>query len=136
MLRLCIGLRDMLLVSLLNLATLPLAAVLSQPTSRGTASDLYSRSGILSLWLLCVNNTLLDIACETEEGLLHVDVALGRNLHEWDSKLVRKCLTLLGGNGALLFPIALVAYEDLVHTFSCVLLDIREPSSDVYSPVC
>jgi hypothetical protein len=39
---------------------------------------------------------------------------------------------LLGGDGALLFPVAFVADEDFVHAFCCVLLDVGEPGADVY----
>jgi hypothetical protein len=38
---------------------------------------------------------------------------------------------LLGGDCALLFPVTLVANEDLVDAFGRMLLDVREPGADV-----
>lgn len=130
MLRLCVGLREMRLVPR-SLLLLPLAAVLPQSTSSCAASNLHARTGVLRLRCLGVYNALLDVAREAEEGLLNVDVAFGRDLHEWYSKLVGKCLALLSRDSALLFPITFVANQDLVDAFSCMLLDVREPRSDV-----
>jgi hypothetical protein len=38
---------------------------------------------------------------------------------------------LLGGDCALLFPITLVANQNLVDAFGRMLLDVREPGADV-----
>ncbi|KAI6751549.1 hypothetical protein HG531_006245 [Fusarium graminearum] len=42
-------------------------------------------------------------------SLVDVDVALGGDLEERDAQLVGEGLALLGGNDALLLPVALVA---------------------------
>ena len=83
------------------------------------------------LRLLGVDDTLLDVACKAEEGLLDVDVRFGADFHEWDAKLVGKCLALFGRDRALLFPVALVADKDFVDAFGCVLLNVGEPCADV-----
>jgi len=38
---------------------------------------------------------------------------------------------LLGADGALFFPVAFVADEDLVDAFGGVLFDVGEPGADV-----
>jgi hypothetical protein len=45
-------------------------------------------------------------------------------------------LTLLCGDGALLFPITLVANEDLVDALGGMLLDIGKPSPDIWNVMC
>lgn len=84
-----------------------------------------------ALLLLRVYQALLDVRREAVECLVDVNVALGRNLEERDAELIGEGLPLLGGDGALLFPIALVANEDLVHAFGSMLLDVGEPGTDV-----
>ena len=83
------------------------------------------------LRLLGVDDALLDVACKAEEGLLDVDVRFRANLHEGNAELVGKGLTLLGRNGALLFPVTLVANQDLVDALGRVLLNVGEPCADV-----
>jgi hypothetical protein len=78
-----------------------------------------------------VNKPGFDIRRERVKGLVDVDVALRRDLEEWDTELVRKRLSLLCGNSALLFPVALVADEDLVDALGGVLLYVGEPCADV-----
>ncbi len=78
-----------------------------------------------------VDDALLDVAGEAEEGLLDVDVALRRDLHERYAQLVRQRLPLLGRDGALLLPVAIVAYDDLVDALGRVLLYVGEPGPDV-----
>jgi hypothetical protein len=78
-----------------------------------------------------VNKALLDIACEAVKCLIDVNVALSRDLEEGDAELVSKRLALFCRDGALFFPVALVADEDLVDTFGGVLLDVGEPCADV-----
>lgn len=108
-----------------------LAAVLAQ-AARGSSTRRHAHACLrLLLWLLGIHDALLDVAGKTVKGLFHVDVALGRNLHEGDSKLVCQRLSLLGRHGSLLFPIALVANQDLVDALGRVLLDVGEPCSDV-----
>ena len=79
-----------------------------------------------------VDEALLDIRGERVEGLVDVDVALGRDLEEGDAEFVGEGLALFCGDGALLFPVALVADEDLVDAFGGVLLDVGEPCADVW----
>lgn len=44
-------------------------------------------------------------------------------------------MALFCGDGALLFPVALVADEDLVDALGGVLLDVGEPCADVWGGV-
>ena len=81
--------------------------------------------------MLRVDDAFLDITREAEEGLLDVDIALGRDFHEGDAELVGQCLALFGGDGAFLLPVAFVADEDFVHAFGGVLFDVGEPGADV-----
>lgn len=83
------------------------------------------------LVLLVVDQALLDIRSEAIEGLVDVNVALGGDLEEWDSKLIGQSLSLLSSDDALLFPVTLVADQDLVDALGRVLLDVGEPRSDV-----
>ena len=111
-----------------------LATVLAQPTTSTTSSstNIHTTTLLVLLWrLLCIDDALLDIRRQAEKGLFHVDVAFGRDFHEGDAELVGQGLALLGGDGALLFPVAFVADEDFVHAFGGVLLDVGEPCSDV-----
>ena len=107
-----------------------LTAVLARAASWLTTVD--GDGGLLLLLrLLGVDDALLDVACKAEECLLDVDVRFRANLHEGNAELVGKGLTLLGRNGALLFPVTLVADQDLVDALGCVLLNIGEPCADV-----
>jgi len=64
-------------------------AVLAQPTSHPSrATNLHTRLLLLRLRLLRIDDPLLDVAREAEEGFLDIDVAFCRNLHEWDPELV------------------------------------------------
>jgi hypothetical protein len=78
-----------------------------------------------------INQPLLDVARQRVEGLVDIDVALSRDLQERDAEFVGEGLALFCGDGALLFPVALVADEDLVDAFRGVLLDVGEPCADV-----
>ena len=79
-----------------------------------------------------VDKALLDVAGEAVKRLVDVDVALGGDLEERDAEFVGEGLALFCGDGALLFPVALVADEDLVDAFRGVLLDVGEPCADVW----
>ena len=107
-----------------------LTAVLARATSWLTTVDV-DRRLLLLLRLLGVDDALLDVACKAEEGLLDVDVRFRANLHEGNAELVGKCLTLLSRNGALLFPVTLVANQDLVDALGRMLLNVGEPCADV-----
>ena len=107
-----------------------LTAVLAHATSWLSAINV-DRRLLLLLRLLGVDDALLDVACEAEEGLLDVDVRFRADFHEGDAELVGERLTLLGGHCALLFPVTFVANEDLVNALGCVLLDVGEPGADV-----
>lgn len=112
----------------------PLTAILSQSRhSSCGASNLHTSLLLLRLRLLRIDNALLDIAREVEEGLFDIDVRLGRDFHEGDAKFIGEGLALLDGNSALLLPVALVADEDFVDAFGGVLLDVGEPRPDVCS---
>jgi hypothetical protein len=78
-----------------------------------------------------VDQPLLDVGGQAVEGLVDVDVALCRDLEEGDTEFVRERLAALGRDGALLFPVALVADEDLVDAFGGMLLDVGEPRADI-----
>jgi hypothetical protein len=78
-------------------------------------------------------HTLLDVRCKTVKGLLDVDVVLRGHLQEGNAKLISQLLALLGGDGPLLLPVALVSDQDLVNALAGVLLDVGKPGSDVYS---
>jgi hypothetical protein len=94
-------------------------------------------SADIHLWRSClvcprsVDQPLLDIASQAVEGLVDIDVALCRDLEERDAELVGEGLTLFCGDGALLFPVALVANEDLVDAFGGVLFNVGEPCADI-----
>lgn len=79
-----------------------------------------------------VDDAGLDVGGQAVKGLVNVDAALGRDLEEGDAQLVGQLLALLGGDDALLFPVALVADQDLVDAFGGVLLDVGEPGADVW----
>lgn len=83
------------------------------------------------LRLLGVDQALLDIAGQTEERLFNVDVGFGRHLHERYAQLICQCLALFCAHRSLLFPVTLVADEDLVDAFCRVLLYVREPRPDI-----
>lgn len=78
-----------------------------------------------------IDEALLNIRGERIEGLVDVDVALCRDLEEGDPELIGEGLAALGADGTLLFPIALVADENLVDAFGGVLLDVGKPRADV-----
>lgn len=71
-----------------------------------------------------IDDAALNVAREAEEGLFHVDVSLCRDLHKGDAELVGERLALLGRDGSLLLPVALVANQDLVDALGRVLLDV------------
>lgn len=111
-------------------ASLLLAAVLAHPARRLAAVDV-DGALLLLLGLLGVDDALLDVRGEGEEGLFHVDVGLGADLHEGDAELVGERLALLRRHRALLLPVAFVADEDLVDALGGVLLDVGKPGADV-----
>lgn len=120
----------------LNLSSLhhnSLAAVLAQTTrTRSSLSNLHaSRRCVTCRWLLCIHDSLLDIACQAVKCLVNVDVALGRDLHERYSQFVGECLPLLSRNCSLLFPVTLVTDQNLVDTLGRVLLNVGEPCPNV-----
>lgn len=100
-------------------------AVLAHATggtlSSGHVDTLAAGSALL---LGGIDDALLDITGEGEEGLFHVDVALCRDLHEGDAEFVSQSLALGGGDSALLFPVTFVADEDLVDAFGGMLFDV------------
>jgi len=79
----------------------------------------------------CVDYSFLNVGGEGVEGLLNVDVALGRDLKKGDAELVGELLALLGADSTLLFPVAFVANKNLVNALAGVLLDIREPCANI-----
>lgn len=102
---------------------------LPEPTAAFRLADVYVGRGRLCLG--GVHDALLDIGGQAVEGLVDVDVALGRDLEEGDAQLAGELLALLRGNDTLLLPVALVADQDLVDTLGRVLLHVGEPCSDV-----
>lgn len=80
-----------------------------------------------------IDDALLDVGRKRVKGLVDVDVALGRHLQERDAQLIGQRLSLLRRDRPLLFPVALVADQDLVNALRRVLLYVREPSPYVCS---
>lgn len=101
------------------------------PGVLGAAGDVDARAARRDVVLGGVDDALLDVRGEAVEGLVDVDVALGRDLEEGDAQLVGEGLALLGGHGALLLPVALVADQDLIDALGGVLLHVCEPGPDV-----
>lgn len=99
-------------------------------------TDVYARRTGRGVVLGGVDDALLDVRGEIVEGLVDVDVALGRDLEEGDAQLLGQGLALLGRDGALLLPVALVADQDLVDALGGVLLYVCEPGADVCSYYC
>lgn len=66
----------------------------------------------------------LDIRCKAVERLLNVDVVLGRNLQEGNAEFIGELLALLNRNCPFFFPVALISDENLVYTFTGMLLDV------------
>lgn len=99
-------------------------------------------SAYIHLWrsrLVCprrVNQPLLDIASQAVKGLVNIDVALCRDLEERNAELVSEGLSLFCRDGALLFPVTLVADKDLVDALGGVLLNVGEPCADIWSWLC
>lgn len=112
---------------------LPLATLPAQPPS-GTIPLIRHvdalRAGLIRLG--GIDDALLDVGREAVEGLLDVDVGLGRDLEEGDAELVGERLAPLRRHHPLLFPVAFVADQDLVHAFGGVLLDVGKPGSDIF----
>lgn len=81
--------------------------------------------------LLCIDYALLDVCSETVEGLIDVDITLCRDFEKRDVELVSERLAFFCRHGTLLFPIALVSYENLVDAFGSMLLYIGKPSAYV-----
>lgn len=78
-----------------------------------------------------VDDPFLDIGREAVECLLHIDIALRRDLHKGYPKLVSELLSPLDRHRSLFLPVTLVSNQDFIHPFGCVLLDVGEPSPDV-----
>lgn len=78
-----------------------------------------------------INQPLLDVGSERVKGLVDVDVALCADLEEGDAEFVCKGLATFCTDDTFLFPIALVANENLVDALGGVLLDVGEPCADV-----
>lgn len=108
-----------------------LATLSSRATVRARAL-VYMKSRSARLIGLRGVHALLDVRRKIVEGLLDVDVVLGRNLQERDAQLIRQLLSLFGRHSPLLLPVTLVADENLVYPFAGVLFDVREPGADVY----
>jgi hypothetical protein len=99
------------------------------PRGVGLVTNINAAVGRLAR--LAVDQPLLDVGGEGVEGLVDVDVALGRDLEEGYAELVGEGLALLGRDDPLLVPVALVSDQDLVDALSRVLLDVCEPGADV-----
>lgn len=96
-----------------------------------TTTALRDINPLILLRLRTVDYPSLDIRRETEERLLDIDIRLRADLQERDAQLVRERLAALCGHHALVFPVALVADEDLVYALGGVLLDVGEPGADI-----
>jgi len=111
----------------------PLAAFASRPGPSLLAHvDARRPRGPTLLWLARVDDSLLDVSREAVKRLLNVLVRLGRHLEERNAELVGQRLAPLDRYHSLLFPVALVADEDLVDAFGCVLFDVCKPGADVW----
>ena len=82
-----------------------------------------------------IDEALLDVRGERVKGLVDVDVALGRDFEERNAEFVCERLAPFCADSALLFPVALVANEDLVNALGGVLLDVGKPCADVWCAV-
>lgn len=69
-------------------------------------------------------HALLDIRRKIEKCILNVDVVFGRDLQERDAKVIGESLALFGGHSSLLFPVAFISDEDLMHAFARMLLNV------------
>ena len=107
----------------------PLAALASSGATRLADVDARGARGFV---LGRVDDALLDVGGQAVEGLVDVDVALGRDLEEGNAQFVGKSLALLRGYYPLLLPVAFVADQNLVDALGGVLLDVGEPGADVY----
>lgn len=88
--------------------------------------------GLCGLVRSCrIYQPLLDVACERVESLVDINVALCADFEEGNAEFVCEGLALFCRDGALLFPVALVADEDLVDALGGVLLYVGEPCADV-----
>lgn len=117
-----------------NLATVLTALPAPEPAP-ALLADIHRRRGLV---LARVDDALLYVGRERVEGLIDVDVALGRHLEEGDAQLVRQRLALLRAHRPLLLPVALVADQDLVDALGGVLLHVCEPGPDIcvsFTPV-
>lgn len=98
------------------------------PTRPALLAHIHRRRGLV---LGRVDDALLYVGREGVEGLVDVDVALGRDLEEGDAQLVRQRLSLFCADRPLLLPVALVADQDLVDALGGVLLYVCEPGADI-----
>ena len=107
-----------------------LAALSSQSTSASLCSDIHALACRL-ICFCCVDDSLLDVCRQTVESLLNIDVALCRDLEKWNAELVRQLLPAFRRDHTSVFPITLVSDKNLVHTLCGMLLNVREPGSDI-----
>lgn len=73
----------------------------------------------------------LDLSSQMEEGFLDVGIRLGRRLDIRHTELFGKLFCLLYRHDPLLFPVRLVADEDLGDAFAGVLFDVGVPCAHV-----
>jgi hypothetical protein len=124
----CSTQRKSLSQSLIIKYPLHLAATRFAATS--TSVDIHARARRL-IYFRRVNDSLLDVCRQAVECLLHIDVALCRDFHEGDAEFVCELLAALGGDDALVFPVAFVADENLVYAFGSMLFDVRKPGTNI-----
>lgn len=105
---------------------------------------------------LCINQSCLDVPCQTNKSFLDIDIGLGTRFKKSNAIFIRKSLATLKVNcllekqpnmwaslqsskwrflisSAYLFirDIAFVAYENFIDSFRRMLLDIFNPVSNI-----
>jgi hypothetical protein len=73
----------------------------------------------------------LDLTSHGQESLLDIRRSLGGCLQKLNTESICKLLTLLGGNDALSFKIALVTHEELVDIFAGIPVNFVQPLLDI-----
>jgi hypothetical protein len=95
----------------------------SEPASTSLRSNIDASLG-RRIRFRRVDDSLLDICRQAVKCFLNIDVALRRDLEEWDAKLVRQLLTPFRRHHPSVFPVTLVSNQDLIHAFCSMLLNV------------
>lgn len=113
--------------TIVGLATLPTCVAI-----QSRALLLYADALRASLIRFRRIHALLNIWSKVVECCFNVDVVFGGNFKERYAEFVSKLLALFSGYSPFFFPVTLVSNENFVNTLTCMLLNIWEPSSNVW----